>query len=157
MLIVAGHSISTGIELDYTNLGILKSQGFGSGRIRLSILLQYLLAELVGSIIGIFAAIPLISVIASVFDPISGYITETHLALGQTLLYLLCIFAASAVFIIFITHKVCKISPIRAISGGRREIYFDLDREFNVDIITTVPNVEYHVYMSDGTMVKIES
>ena len=32
-----------------------------------------------------------------------------------------------------------------------------LDREFNVDIITTVPNVEYHVYMSDGTMVKIES
>ena len=125
VLIVTGHSISTGIELDYTNLGILKSQGFGSGRIRLSILLQYLLAELVGSIIGIFAAIPLISVIASVFDPISGYITETHLALGQTLLYLLCIFAASAVFIIFITHKVCKISPIRAISGGRREIYFD--------------------------------
>ena len=32
-----------------------------------------------------------------------------------------------------------------------------LDREFNVDIITTVPNVEYHVFMSDGTMVKIES
>ena len=32
-----------------------------------------------------------------------------------------------------------------------------LDREFGVDIITTVPNVEYHVYMSDGTMVKIES
>ncbi len=32
-----------------------------------------------------------------------------------------------------------------------------LDREFNVDIITTAPNVEYHVYMSDGSMVKIES
>ncbi|OIP47413.1 MAG: elongation factor 4 [Fibrobacteres bacterium CG2_30_45_31] len=32
-----------------------------------------------------------------------------------------------------------------------------LDREFGVDIITTVPNVEYHVFMSDGTMVKIES
>ena len=32
-----------------------------------------------------------------------------------------------------------------------------LDREFNVDIITTVPNVEYHVYMSDGSMVAIES
>lgn len=32
-----------------------------------------------------------------------------------------------------------------------------LDREFNVNIITTAPNVEYHVYMSDGTMVKIES
>lgn len=32
-----------------------------------------------------------------------------------------------------------------------------LDREFNVDIITTVPNVEYHVYMNDGSFIKIES
>ena len=32
-----------------------------------------------------------------------------------------------------------------------------LDREFNVDIITTVPNVEYHVFMTGGEMVKIES
>ncbi|HSQ42877.1 MAG TPA: translation elongation factor 4 [Fibrobacteraceae bacterium] len=32
-----------------------------------------------------------------------------------------------------------------------------LDREFNVDIITTAPNVAYHVYMSDGAMVSIES
>ncbi len=32
-----------------------------------------------------------------------------------------------------------------------------LDREFGVDIITTVPNVEYHVYTADGTCTKIES
>lgn len=32
-----------------------------------------------------------------------------------------------------------------------------LDREFNVDIITTAPNVEYHVYMSDGSKIQIES
>lgn len=32
-----------------------------------------------------------------------------------------------------------------------------LDREFNVDIITTAPNVEYHVHMSDGEIVHIES
>lgn len=32
-----------------------------------------------------------------------------------------------------------------------------LDREFNVDIITTVPNVEYHVYGTDGSCTKIES
>jgi len=32
-----------------------------------------------------------------------------------------------------------------------------LDREFNVDIITTAPNVKYNVYMSDGSMVSIES
>ncbi len=32
-----------------------------------------------------------------------------------------------------------------------------LDREFNVDIITTMPNVEYHVFMKDASMVKIEN
>jgi GTP-binding protein LepA len=32
-----------------------------------------------------------------------------------------------------------------------------LDREFNVDIITTMPNVEYHVYMRDGEMVRVEN
>ncbi|MGL1901587.1 MAG: translation elongation factor 4 [Fibrobacterales bacterium] len=32
-----------------------------------------------------------------------------------------------------------------------------LDREFNVNIITTMPNVEYHVFMKDGSMQKIEN
>jgi GTP-binding protein LepA len=32
-----------------------------------------------------------------------------------------------------------------------------LDREFGVDLITTVPNVEYHVDLTDGTSVVIES
>ncbi len=32
-----------------------------------------------------------------------------------------------------------------------------LDREFGVDLITTVPNVEYHVHMTDGTMERIET
>ncbi len=32
-----------------------------------------------------------------------------------------------------------------------------LEREFGVDLITTVPNVEYHVRLSDGVEVKIEN
>jgi len=32
-----------------------------------------------------------------------------------------------------------------------------LEREFDVDLITTVPNVEYHVELSDGTFVHVES
>ncbi|MBT8336081.1 MAG: elongation factor 4, partial [Gemmatimonadetes bacterium] len=32
-----------------------------------------------------------------------------------------------------------------------------LDREFGVELITTVPNVEYHVALTDGTSVEIES
>jgi GTP-binding protein LepA len=32
-----------------------------------------------------------------------------------------------------------------------------LEREFNVDLITTVPNVEYHVALTDGSDLRIES
>ena len=32
-----------------------------------------------------------------------------------------------------------------------------LDREFGVDIITTLPNVEYHVILKDGTEAKVEN
>jgi GTP-binding protein LepA len=32
-----------------------------------------------------------------------------------------------------------------------------LEREFGVDLITTVPNVEYHVKLTDGSEIKIES
>ena len=32
-----------------------------------------------------------------------------------------------------------------------------LEREFGLDLVTTVPNVEYHVYLTDGTMVRVEN
>ena len=32
-----------------------------------------------------------------------------------------------------------------------------LEREFDLDLVTTVPSVEYHVYMTDGTMTLLES
>jgi GTP-binding protein LepA len=32
-----------------------------------------------------------------------------------------------------------------------------LEREFNLDLITTVPNVEYHVHKTDGAVEKIEN
>ncbi len=32
-----------------------------------------------------------------------------------------------------------------------------LEREFDLDLITTVPNVEYHVYLTDGTRVQVEN
>ena len=32
-----------------------------------------------------------------------------------------------------------------------------LEREFDLDLVTTVPNVEYHVYLNDGTMMLLEN
>ena len=32
-----------------------------------------------------------------------------------------------------------------------------LEREFNVDLIATAPSVNYHVYLKNGQMIKIEN
>lgn len=125
VLIVMGHSITTGIEMDYTNLGILKAQGFSSRRIRAMFVIQYLLAEVIGSVLGFAAALPLISVLTGVFDNMSGFVAQTHIAAGKTGLVMLAIFTVSALFIVFSTRKISRITPMRAISGGKSEIYFD--------------------------------
>ena len=49
-LIVMGHSITSTIEMDYVNLGILKSQGFTKRALRMYFLYQYFLAEGIGII-----------------------------------------------------------------------------------------------------------
>ena len=125
VLIVMGHSISTGIEVDYVNLGVLKSQGFGSGRIRAVFVLQYLLAEMVGVCVGMAPSFWLTRVLSDVFWPITGILAYHHFAVGASLLIFLAVFVVSGVFIFAVTAKVGKISPIRAIVGGRNEIYFD--------------------------------
>lgn len=125
VLIVMGHSISSGIEMDFTNLGVLKSQGFGKEKIRAVFVLQYLLAEIVGTVIGIIPAIPLIKRLGNVFQPITAIIAENNIALAKSLLIILAVLAVSGLFVFFITRKIGKISPVRAISGGRSEIYFD--------------------------------
>lgn len=124
VLIVMSHSIGTEIEIDYTTLGVLKSQGFTKGRIRTVILLQYLTAEVTGIILGCIAAIPLERLISSVFTFVIGVLPDTGISVVKTLLFTIVIFIASIILIFIKTGKIAKISPVRAISGGREEIYF---------------------------------
>ncbi|MBQ3546366.1 MAG: FtsX-like permease family protein [Lachnospiraceae bacterium] len=125
MLIIIGHSISSSIEMDYVNLGILKAVGFSKNKIRLIFIVQYLLAELVGALIGIILCIPLIKVISGVFQPIMAIIIDGKISFGKSLFIIVGIILVSMIFIIVITKKIGKISPVRAISGGKSEIYFD--------------------------------
>lgn len=125
MLIIIGHSISTSIEIDYVNLGILKAIGFSKNKIRLIFIVQYLLAEFIGAIIGIIFCIPLIKVMSGVFQPIMAIIVDGKISYNKSLFIIIGIILVSMIFIIVITKKIGKISPVRAISGGKSEIYFD--------------------------------
>lgn len=125
VLIVTGHSISMGIEMDYVNLGILKSQGFTKGKLRIVYVLQYLAAQLLGTLIGMMAAIPLTKSLGNVFQPITGILAENHISIGKSLAVMAAVLLVSGLFIIFVTRRAGNISPVQAISGGYEEIYFD--------------------------------
>jgi len=125
VMIVIGHSLSMGIEMDYVDLGILKSQGLTKGRLRLILILQYLMAQIAGAAAGIVFAIPVNKILSNVFQPITGLLAESSLALLQSIAVICLILVISAMFVFFITRKIGKISPVRAISGGKEEVYFD--------------------------------
>ena len=125
ILIVISHSIGTEIEIDYITLGILKAQGFTEKKLRTLFLLQYLLAQAIGILLGALAAIPIEKVIGHSCMMITGVLPEKGMSVGKVLLFIIGILLVSVILIFIKTRKVAGISPVRAISGGREEIYFD--------------------------------
>lgn len=125
VLIVTVHSISMEIESNYVTFGVLKAQGFGTGKIRVLFLSQYLLAELLGAVLGIAISIPLIRASANIFVAITAVPAVLSVPIGNIVILLVALFGLSAAAIWFVTIKVNKISPVRAISGAKKEIYFD--------------------------------
>lgn len=125
VLIVTVHSISMEIESNYVTFGVLKAQGFGQHKIQLLFLAQYLSAELLGAVLGIAISIPLVGVSSNMFAMITAVPAVLSVPFGQIVLLLLFLFILSAVSILTVTIKINQISPVRAISGVKKEIYFD--------------------------------
>lgn len=125
MLIVMSHNIGTEIEIEYVSLGILKSQGFTKQKIRCAIMAQYLLAELAGIVIGILAAFPLERTLGRIMMNNTAILPGTGFFVGESIFFVLLIMLVSVAIIYMKTGKISRISPVRAISGGRAEVYFD--------------------------------
>ncbi|MDE7104306.1 MAG: ABC transporter permease [Ruminococcus sp.] len=125
VVIVTVHSISVKIETNYVTFGVLKAQGFNKNKIRMLFLCQYLLAEMIGAVVGISLSIPLIKLTSNIFVTITAIPAVTSVPAGIIALILEVLFLLSAVSIFFVTMKINKISPVRAISGAKKEIYFD--------------------------------
>lgn len=125
VLIMIRHSIATSVEIDYVNLGVLKAMGFTKGNIRMIFVLQYLTAQVIGASAGFLLGMPVARLFGDLFQPITGIPTKHSIALFPSLAILAGVLLLSGLFIFFSTRKIGEISPIRAIAGGRREIYFD--------------------------------
>ena len=125
VFVVMSNSISSSVELNYTDLGILKAQGFDAGRLKLVFLGQYMLAEIIGVVVGFLLAVPLVTYLPRVYEPLIGIKIYGGVDILLSAAILLGLLILSAAFIMLISEKVGRISPIRAVSSGRSEVYFD--------------------------------
>ena len=125
VIVIICHSISSGIEMDYINLGILKANGFTNKKIRIIYILQYMIAQLLGIVLGIAAAYPLTVLLGSLYLPITGILIGSGISVLKIAGILLGMLAIVCLFVVVLTAKVGSISPVRAISGGKEPVYFD--------------------------------
>ena len=123
--IVIGHSINSSIEQDYVNLGIYKSLGLSSRKIRLSLAISYGISTIVGLILGVPVSIPLIKFLG---DFITNKSTGLYISYGidYTLTGIMFLITIIVVifFVIFKSHKITKVVPVVALNDGQKSVSF---------------------------------
>ena len=121
VMIIMYNSISSATEMYYTDLGILKAQGFTQWQIRLAFILQYTAAIIIGAIPGLIISYPVCGALIRLFMNMTGMLTSTDISLGKCAALSVGMIIVCAVFVTAATAKIGKISPVRAISGSRGE------------------------------------
>lgn len=125
ILITMHNSISSSIEMDKAELGVLKSQGFTAGKISLVYVFQYTLALFIGAVLGIAVSIPACRYLISAWKNITGILSGTSVSVLKCALLSVGIMLVCVIFIFISTAKISRISPVNAIAGSKSDVYFD--------------------------------
>lgn len=123
-MIIIGHSISSSIEQDYVDMGILKALGFTQTDLRRLQLFQYLAAILAGIALGSVTAPLVVRLINQITVTATSLIISADIPTGLSMLALGAVLFLLVIFIHVKTAKIGKITPIRAIRGGAADVYF---------------------------------
>lgn len=123
-MVVLGHSISSHMEQDYVNMGILKAVGYNNGHLRRLQIAQYMIAAGAGMLLGIPLSIPVMGLVSSMTITATGLCMPAVLPIELCLPVLLVIVAVLLLFIYGKTARLRRITPIRAIRGGIGDVYF---------------------------------
>lgn len=124
ILVIRG-AINSAIETDFTNIGILKALGFNSTQILMTVILQFSTLAFFGTIVGIVISIFIIPYIGSIALATTGLIWFGFPSV-LTMIIILIILLVLINYLVYMTsRKVMKITPVEAISGGKRDVYFN--------------------------------
>lgn len=123
-ILVISHSITTSIEQDFVDMGILKAIGYTKESLQLVKIMQYVLAILGGMFLGIPASVPVVVLVNRFTVSATGLMIPAALPIGLCMTVLGMILLLLSAVILVKTAKIGKITPIRAIRGGAEDIYF---------------------------------
>ncbi len=117
VLIVLSRSISSAVASDFVNMGILKTIGFDSNRLRLLQLLQYGIPVTVGLVIGFLLSIPFGSMVTNATITTTGVLIPKAPSLLFMAVAFILILLLLVLFIFIRTRSIGKITPMKAIRG----------------------------------------
>lgn len=116
-LLVVRFRIVNSIEEDIMKIGSLKSIGYTSRQIILSVLFQFLLIAGIGSIIGITLSYPALPAVSTVFEQQSGLKWEQGFdGIISSAAFFILLLIVTLVALIAANH-ISKLSPINALRG----------------------------------------
>lgn len=122
-MLVISHSITSSIEQDYVNFGILKALGYTGKDLRIVQLLYYLTALLAGLLGGVAVAGSLTRLINETIITVTGIKTPDQIPAVETTLLFGGILLLIFLFILGKTHRISLIRPITAIRG-KEDVFF---------------------------------
>lgn len=119
--VVLSHSIGSTLAQDYGNMGILKTLGFTSSRLRSVQLLQYLSAALPGMAAGTALSVPVSGFVCRMTVTTTGLLVPDTLPAGLLLSVLAAVVLLLLAFVWLRTGRIARISPVSIMRGGEVE------------------------------------
>lgn len=123
-MLVLGHSISSSIDQDYVDMGILKAVGFSNHKLRSYMMMQYGLIVLIPLLMGMPASAFVVRFINQITVPSTGILIPSTLPMILCSMVILSILFLVLIFIFIKTRKLVRITPLSAIHGGQSDVYF---------------------------------
>lgn len=123
-LIVIGRSITSTIEEDFVDMGILKAVGYAKGDLRRVQILQYVILILAGMLLGLPVSVFAARAVNRLMIITNGVMVNDKLPWLYSLAALGTVLLIFVLFILAGTARIGRITPIRAIRGGADDVYF---------------------------------
>lgn len=125
VLIVMFNNISSDIENDYAELGVMKAIGFSNNKLRVRMGLVYIFSELIGSVTGLVLSVFISKIFAKAMITNTGVLSSHYFESGKCLLLIPGIILISIIAIILRTTSLKRVTPVKAVNGNKKDVYFD--------------------------------